>query len=406
MYGEGITDNTDITVPVTQRFTFRETFVNKHVKVLARLEDVVQVYCAHFAVLRNDEGSVQRDTNGRVFQGPFNHDGPSDVAYINHYYFKSTREYSKKYLSTGADGESKDTRWGDHPTRNATEDTWACDFYKGVKGIESIESIESIQNIDTTLNKSDIIVYVACHNDTAEASARNQMTDPYYRFVRISDSSPFFESQIFGILARPEYVREWFDKSWVGIVTYSFNQKMGGGSFDFENAMNKVPGGTDVVSLLNLDFSKPRVGRPVSFVESVSMQHGPFLWMAIYNILKLIGYKESEIMDKNITGFFSNWWLARPTWMIKYIAFCKKCIDICEKHPVVKSYLQEDAYYIGRKVVGRDELDKEFLVRTFGKPYYTLQPFIFERLPCFFFGIEGAKVYRGIGQRLDWHLLD
>jgi hypothetical protein len=36
------------------------------------------------------------DTNKKLFEGPFNVDGPADVAYINHYLCKTREDYSMR----------------------------------------------------------------------------------------------------------------------------------------------------------------------------------------------------------------------------------------------------------------------------------------------------------------------
>ena len=47
----------------------------------------------HYPHLKNGN---QHDTNGRVFSGPYNKNGPLDVAAFHHYHTKSYGEYVKK----------------------------------------------------------------------------------------------------------------------------------------------------------------------------------------------------------------------------------------------------------------------------------------------------------------------
>jgi hypothetical protein len=127
MYGEGPKNDEDKNKPVTERFTWREPTTNMHVKCFFLRPDVQYISCAHFPVLL--EG-VQKDTNGKVFEGPFNVGGPSDVAYINHYFFKSTKEFKDKCSRIGSDGEKKTATMAHHPDRNLVQDVWAMSFYK------------------------------------------------------------------------------------------------------------------------------------------------------------------------------------------------------------------------------------------------------------------------------------
>ena len=42
------------------------------------------------------EDKVQVDTSGKGFTGPFNRNGPTDVAVLHHYYTKSEEEWHNK----------------------------------------------------------------------------------------------------------------------------------------------------------------------------------------------------------------------------------------------------------------------------------------------------------------------
>jgi hypothetical protein len=79
------------TQPLVKRMRYREENVNQHVKCILCIQDVALIYNAHFAILKNE--AATRDTNGKDIRGPFNPDGPTDVAQINHYYYKSKQEH-------------------------------------------------------------------------------------------------------------------------------------------------------------------------------------------------------------------------------------------------------------------------------------------------------------------------
>jgi hypothetical protein len=61
--------------PVTKRFVYRDQYVNPHVKSIVRLEDMQMNSepLPHYPHLKNGN---QHDTNGKVFWGPFNKNGP------------------------------------------------------------------------------------------------------------------------------------------------------------------------------------------------------------------------------------------------------------------------------------------------------------------------------------------
>jgi hypothetical protein len=84
--------------PVTKRFIHREEKTNKHIKSIVRLRDMnfeEEIRC-HYPTLVN--ASDQKDTNGKRFEGPWNPDGPTDVAVLHHYERKSYKEYVTKKM--------------------------------------------------------------------------------------------------------------------------------------------------------------------------------------------------------------------------------------------------------------------------------------------------------------------
>jgi hypothetical protein len=92
--------------PVTKRFLYRDPnvnhqLVNRHVKSIVRPEDMkMKTSNVHYPHLKNGN---QHDTNGTVFSGPFNNNGPLDVAAFHHYGTKSYGEYVKKRIRGRSD---------------------------------------------------------------------------------------------------------------------------------------------------------------------------------------------------------------------------------------------------------------------------------------------------------------
>jgi hypothetical protein len=82
--------------PVTKRFMYREEIVSKKVKSIVRLRDMDfnKVPHPHFPYLVNV--TDQKDTTGTHFQWFFNPHGPTDVAVLAHYHWKSYKEYLAK----------------------------------------------------------------------------------------------------------------------------------------------------------------------------------------------------------------------------------------------------------------------------------------------------------------------
>ena len=114
--------------PVTQRFQRCDTNPDQHVKSINVIADIECITNAHYVYLK--PGKKQRDTSGNEFFGPWNNNGPIDVAHINHYWCKSEGEYSKRYNKNTGDGLIKAIKMEERKSTNAVINTSAWDFYK------------------------------------------------------------------------------------------------------------------------------------------------------------------------------------------------------------------------------------------------------------------------------------
>jgi hypothetical protein len=70
-----------------KQFPMRSSTTDKHIKVIVNSRSGERMQLPH-----NTFGT-SIDTNGKIFQGPFNPNGPMDVAYINHYHNKTKEDW-------------------------------------------------------------------------------------------------------------------------------------------------------------------------------------------------------------------------------------------------------------------------------------------------------------------------
>ena len=84
-----------INEPVTKRFTMRQTNVDRHVKTIVKCDDLNDISCLH-GMNGFKTGKSKKDTNGKIVDGPFNVNGPNDVAVIHHYIIKTRVEHNIK----------------------------------------------------------------------------------------------------------------------------------------------------------------------------------------------------------------------------------------------------------------------------------------------------------------------
>jgi hypothetical protein len=89
--------------PMTKRFMYRQKEVHERIKSIVRLRDMdfSQVPHSHWVYLVNV--TDQKDTAGKYFQGAFNPHGPTDVAVLAHYHWKSHKEHLAKRMRGRSD---------------------------------------------------------------------------------------------------------------------------------------------------------------------------------------------------------------------------------------------------------------------------------------------------------------
>jgi hypothetical protein len=76
-------------------------------------------------------------------------------------------------------------------------------------------------------------------------------------------------------------------------------------------------------------------------------------------------------------------------WMQRYIMFYKRCVTMIENDAELTDWIHKDSYYVN------DNMTPQMLMEIFDKPYYTLHPFVFERLSGYFLSMSGAKIHQG-----------
>jgi hypothetical protein len=81
--------------PVTKRFVMRQKKIDDHVKTIIKCDDVDNIHCLH-GIDGFKNGKNKKDTKRKIINGPFNKDGPDDVAVIHHYIIKTRQEHNNK----------------------------------------------------------------------------------------------------------------------------------------------------------------------------------------------------------------------------------------------------------------------------------------------------------------------
>jgi hypothetical protein len=251
-----------------------------------------------------------------------------------------------------------------------------------------IPDIQSLQGIFAGIkNKLNIAVYISYHDDASFIEAQQLLESiqaaneiEIIKLVLLKPSK-YFENQIFQHLKK--FHDEWKNVEYVCILTYAMQKKMKK-LVDLRAAVQHARNSNvDVIGLYNIHFKKNETYLPM--IEGAVFQHGLGFYLAWHDLLSELGYNDKQIIDPNLPGFFCNWWLANPKWMQRYIDFFDRCVDIIENDKKIKTLFDASAYYNGT-------LGADVLIRMTGFDYYTVLPFVFERLPSIFFHHSGANV--------------
>jgi hypothetical protein len=111
-----------------KEFTKRGEHPDQHIKVMVKVDNCAPFQLPHNLILPS------MDTNGRIFHGPFNKMGPTDVAYLNHYHNKTREDWMDRCRRGRIDCDiaHDEHRWDNEVNiNNEVEDMWAYNFLYG-----------------------------------------------------------------------------------------------------------------------------------------------------------------------------------------------------------------------------------------------------------------------------------
>jgi hypothetical protein len=225
---------------------------------------------------------------------------------------------------------------------------------------------------------NDYLIYCLFYDDASrvKAQALERLYPQSVRLLKVGQDL-YYEGQAFRMLM--ERADEWKDKSYVGTIAYSFVEKCGV-MFDLDKVVaHAAAQAVDVVAFLPT-FT--------DMLQQANDCHPKFqeLWHCL--LCLGMGFAYGQAHDRNIRGFYCNYWMARPSWMLSWIAFYLRAQHILDTAGgEFKERLYSDANYSGK-------LPCAALTAISGRPYYTYHPFLMERLPCFFFHHHNASLLR------------
>lgn len=118
--------------------------------------------------------------------------------------------------------------------------------------------------------------------------------------------------------------------------------------------------------------------------EGLRTRHNPGTTIAMRALLEKLGFNESTVEDAfDSREFVRNTYMTTPKFLCKMGNWMRRAVNLVKKDRELRVLFEQDANYIP---------NKEVSMQTFGTPYYQHHPFVFERLPAFFFRHVGARV--------------
>jgi len=210
-------------------------------------------------------------------------------------------------------------------------------------------------------------IYILAYNDETFEYASNFYKEyEWAKVIRIK-TTILFESIMFDEWLLNNY-NDWKDFDNIGFLSWKADKKI---------PINSVNNIIMQINKYEPDYDvKPLY--PLKTNEIYSFNHG-------YKILDIV-FTKLNYPDKYVYGifkkFFCNYWITKKDTLLEYIDFFKKCKEIIDTDEEIQSIIWNDAYYHG--------LNKEELLKIFNKPHYCYHPFIYERIPFFYF--HGKKI--------------
>lgn len=211
------------------------------------------------------------------------------------------------------------------------------------------------------------------------------------RVIRIP-STPYMENKLFETLGQIQH--EWASADYVCVLTYSAADKIaefskGKHRLDWNLLVGaaRMESPPEVISLCAMVNFKSKTHR-VSVLEAAVFMHGLNFYLAWHGLLRAMGFSDDEINDRSIVkGMCCNWWMAKPVHLREYIKFLRGAARKLATSPELTRLMFADAHYYSGKMT-----PEQRRAAFDGVEHYPVMPFVFERLPSFFFHKRGIPV--------------
>jgi hypothetical protein len=220
------------------------------------------------------------------------------------------------------------------------------------------------------------LIYVICHNEHSLAIAGKTVQNISWAKPVLIRSTKYFESIVYMDMF-PFHYNEWKDLDYVGSISYKIAAAT---QFGFEQLSTLIAvghaAGYDVI---------PFVRSNHNLIKTAVVSHPQTFAPAWYALLEALEFSDTVASNHsaNLKAFYRNAFVCRPAEMLLLSTSMSTAIMKVNMNSALSHLFEQDSHYKGEKSVS---------LRIFGKTYYELHPFVFERLPVFFFNMMQARV--------------
>lgn len=257
-----------------------------------------------------------------------------------------------------------------------------AEAWKSLSPVAAIKSYSKLRKLcihnrkyDPLLPNVKLVFYVLYHNPESKKIALNWCRCRSWAKPIMIPTTPFFES-IFYRDFLPYLKHEWESADFVGFGSYRSIFIMGDVAhlqLSLAAAANKT---YSVVPLLHDNRM---------LIPQAIEGHSPQFVAVWEGLLTSMGFNHSYIRQfDRVTTFYRNSYITTPGFMKHIISFMNRALEISLKNSTVAALLEADANY--------KEPSPGVADRAFNKSYYMWHPFVYERLPVFYFNHIGASI--------------
>ena len=228
-----------------------------------------------------------------------------------------------------------------------------------------------------------VLLYVIYHDQESLDEARQMIKEDWGgRAIMLKVGlDKYFENQFWPLCNKLAAEANWENEDFVGLISYKYTRKTKSSLKNISDACRESAD-ADVIALYDYD---------VNLMEHACQVHGDSFRETWKTLLQ--GILDDNDRD-DLPAFFCNFWLAKPDIMKLYAEFAVLMMGRMEKNYIM---MNRNSRYRGR-------LNAEQLVALTGNDFYTLHPFIMERLPCLYLYHKNYKIGRLRHPRKPWKI--